>query len=218
MAHRHPYSFNVPDELDATLPRRRPFQLSDEGRRIVADREAPATSHDWSVEAKESRTPLYVAGAASVVILGGLLALGGALAGEPPLAPTAVIEYIPRQAALIEKMDAEALDRARIATHRMTSTPAPEPAAPVPTALDANAPLEVEAQSVETPSVEPLQSQLERADEPNMTPMPTLSTPSSRIELDEANPYVTESAQPADAPNASEPATQRGTGTSDNPY
>jgi hypothetical protein len=214
MTHHHPYSFNGP-EPNAPLPRRRPFQLSDErGRAVAADSEAPATAHDSSVETQESRAPLYIAGAASVVILGGLLALGAALAAEPPLSSTVAIETVPRQAALIEKMDAEALDRARIATLGLSATPAPEPSAAREVETQ-----NVETQNVETQSVEPaqLQSQPELTDEATMTPAPALSTP-SRIELDEDNPYTTESAPPTEAPKASEPATQSGTDTSDNPY
>jgi hypothetical protein len=220
MAHRHPYSFNGSDESDATLPRRRPFQLSDErGRIAVSDSEAPATAHDSDVEGKDSRAPVYIAGATAVVLLGGLLVLGNALIGEPPLSPTAAVETIPHQAALIEKMDAEALDRARIATLQMTATATPEPSAPLEVETRSVETPSVETPSVETPSVEssPLQSQREQADDAGMTPAPALSTP-SRIELDEDNPYTTESERPIDAPNTSEPATPRATNTSDNPY
>ena len=141
---QHPYSFSNPVDPATTRSRRRSLQLEDERRAAAWDSEAPATAQDSDLERKESRTPLYIAGAASVVILGGLLLLASAAAGDPPLAATVETETIPRHAALVEKLDAEALDRARITALGGTLTlgGALTPAAPP-------APVEIEATSNE---------------------------------------------------------------------
>ena len=235
MATRHPYSFGDPVEPSVTRRHNRPFQLSDERGRVAAwDSEAPPTAQDSDVEPKESRAPIYIAGITSAAILGGLLVLLGAVMGDPPMHPTAVTESVPRQAALLEKIDAEALDRARMVTLGATTARPPTPTAVVEveatdtgatnveatgsaaTSPDTTGTAATGAEEASTPPArdEPAQSLPSAPAEPNMTPAPNPMTPSA-IELDSDNPYTTERERPADAPPA---PPERETGASDNPY
>lgn len=235
MATRHPYSFGDPVEPSVTRRHSRRFQLSDErGRTAAWDSEAPPTAHDYDVERKESRAPIYIAGIASAAILGGLMVLLGAVMGDPPMNPTAVTETVPRQAALLDKLDAQALDRARMLTLGETAARPPTPTTVVEIeATDAgamsveaadsaatsagatsNAATGADATSTPPAGTEPAQSLPSEPAEPSMTPAANPMTPSA-IELDSDNPYTTERERPADAPPA---PPQRETGASDNPY
>jgi len=225
MAH-HPYSFTNPTDPVVTR-QRRPFQLSDERGRAW-DSEAPATAHDSDLEAKESRAPLYIAGAASVVILGGLLLLANAATGDPPLGATLETESVPRQAALGAMLDAQALDSARVAIRGVA------PSAPQSSNATVAEPTSVESPSVESPSIAPMSAPTSAApmstdsttaepastplsDEPLMTPAPAPTTPSPVV-LDRDNPYTSENEAPEPSSDgSSESATPRGA-ASDNPY
>lgn len=233
---QHPHSFGNPDEPAVTRPRGRSFQLDDErGRSVAWDSEAPATAHDWAVESKESRAPLYIAGAAAVVILGGLLLLAGVVNGEPELGVTVETESVPRQAALSEKLDAEALDRARAAVIGMAPTVSEAPNAPAQTEATSSDPTGAEpigadpaigptttgGMSVDAASIAPSPADIEpspapAADESGTTPAPNATTTPPEIMLERDNPYTTEIESSDGAAEGSEPA--RGTGTSDNPY
>lgn len=240
MATHHPYSFSDPRE--ARVTRRRRLEHAGEPRRAAAwDSEAPATAHDHDFDRKESRAPLYVAGVVAAAVVGGLVVLGAA-AAEPELQPTMVTETVPRQAALSAALEAQALDRARLAIHGMAPSSAVAPAAPdapddlVDTGVAGvddsgtgamsvdpteGAPMSVEAteaapMSVQAPEPATPASQAQNDPvEPLMTPVPSPLSPSA-IELDSDNPYTPEKEPPAPA-NAT-PRTPSPAVTSDNPY
>lgn len=227
MALHHPYSFSDPADSTVTRSRRRSFELSDERGRVVAgDSEAPATARDSDIERRESRAPLLIAGVTSAVLLGGVLVALG-FVSEPRLSPTVETETIPRQAALLEKLDAEALERARVAIRGVAPTmPAQAETAPMEaTSVDATsvedtgpAPMSVDPATEPTgnapmsPEPEPAPAQ----EEPLMTPAPSMTAPS--VVLDRDNPYTSESEGDTDAPGAQAPATPHEAHTSDNPY
>lgn len=225
MATHHPYSFTDPTE--PTVARRRSFQLSDERGRVAAgDSEAPATARDWELEREESRAPLLIAGVTSAVILGGLLVVLGFAAGEPQLSTTIETETTPRQAAQLERIDAAALDRARMVTlgSAPSAVPSPAPVEIEATSADetsvevpSSAPMSV-APTAEPPSAAPVSDDASptRAFEPNqaiMAPAPAATTPS--VTLDRDNPYTSEDEGMPDEPAATPRST---TDTSDNPY
>lgn len=227
MAH-HPYSFSNPAGTTGTRAQR-PSHVIDERARVW-DSEAPATAHDWDLERKESRAPLFIAGAASVVILGGLLLFANAATGDPPLAATLETETIPRQAALSEMLDAQALDRARVVVRGLA-----------PASETTSAPVQVETTSPESSSTESravgasgLESSIEsgapmsvdprvdppmptRSDESPTTPAPGTTT-NSPVLLDRDNPYTTEIESPVAPSDSQAPARQPGAESSDNPY
>jgi hypothetical protein len=146
-----------------------------------------------------------------------------------------VTETIPRQAALQEKLEAQALDRAQVAIRGLAPTMSgPVPAAPVgdqPASVSATS---VDATSMDATSVDPTmndtaaapmsvdpgnvappqEEQTAATDEPSMTPAPAATIPSS--ELDSDNPYTPEIEGRSGTQSA--PMMETQSEASDNPY